>query len=523
MKDLRILEEQQRESELRLQQACRAKQQNQATLTAFENSLQKSKYSNGRERASLTRKREVLARGQRLSHDCKAGEESARAGLQALGGELNAKSQRDHGSRAAKRHQDLTWKKSSRLKELVESALKQAHDRLGAARERQDEQARQVSERESFIQSMSTKHQATLLETAQKQAKCSKQENHVAVLQVDAADLHEEAADLHRTMLDEANEVNQFVSSSESSLDSLGVVAEGLLSRIQDEIGAKDAKMKTVFEQWQVIREIRTKEGQDTLAPSAPDQELRPVDLAPIEQKVSIEAEALQDQRVSLDAIRADVAAVQQQHDETSRHLHAVMDQTSTLNKSNEAAQAFDAQRNREISNFVVEFERAKAAQDHVDGLVPAIVARRSAILAQLQETQEDLRQRESDLSRLTAELSQLKKENASLAHELSRSLEPFNGCPIELEETLQKVQASVTNLTSAKTDLRELEKSAESSDGDGFEAFGVDVDIQQMRQGTFPWHFGRAVSLYIIALSLIPIFPHFHCACDFQSSRAST
>jgi hypothetical protein len=521
MKDLRILEEQQRESELRLQQACRAKQQNQATLTAFEDSLQKSKYSNGRERASLIRKQEVLAKGQRMSHECKAGEESARARLEALGGELNAKSQREHSNRATKRHQDLAWKKSGRLKELVKGALKDAQDRLAAATKRHEEQARQVSERENVIQIMSTKHQSTLLETAQKQAKCSKQENRVAVLQADVAALHEEAANLHRIMLEEANDVNQFVRTSESSLDSLRVVQEGLLSRIQDEIGVKNAKMKAVVEQWQSIREIRTKEGQDdSLAPSASDsQEPRPVDLALLEQKASIESEALREQRASFDSLRLEVTAFQQQYDETSRHLQEVVVQASTLAKSNEAAQAFDAQRNREISNFVAEFERAKAARDHVEGLVPAIMARKSAILAQLQETQEDLRQRESDLSRVTAELSQLGKEEASLAQELSRSLEEFNGCPSELDERLRQVQASVTNLTSAKADLHESEKLAESLGGDGFAVFDVDVNIQHMLQGTFSRHFGRIVFLYVTALSLIPTF---HYTCAFQSSRAS-
>ena len=65
LKDLQVLEEQQRESHRKLQAARDTKQRKEAQRTTLENQLGDLKYRDGQVRAELERIREMLSVGQR--------------------------------------------------------------------------------------------------------------------------------------------------------------------------------------------------------------------------------------------------------------------------------------------------------------------------------------------------------------------------------------------------------------------------------------------------------------------------
>lgn len=77
MKDLRILEEQQKESQRSLQAARETKKKKEAQLVKLEHFLGDLKYKDGQIRTELNRARESLALGQRQLSSVKNNAENA--------------------------------------------------------------------------------------------------------------------------------------------------------------------------------------------------------------------------------------------------------------------------------------------------------------------------------------------------------------------------------------------------------------------------------------------------------------
>jgi chromosome segregation ATPase len=105
--DLRILEEQQKESDKLLQEKRQVKKQRLDSLSSLENKLQGLQYCNGQERARLQRMSHLLGQGQRNMHASKTDADNIKAGLKQVNDKVRTALERKRNIQATEQRESI--------------------------------------------------------------------------------------------------------------------------------------------------------------------------------------------------------------------------------------------------------------------------------------------------------------------------------------------------------------------------------------------------------------------------------
>jgi hypothetical protein len=490
LKDLRILEEQQKESELQLSRLCQAKEQRQATQAALQDNVQKGKYDNGHARAYLLRVRGILATDQRKHKECTTRGAAARSNLEGLGLNLNAKLQVERAHQAANRRQDRILKTCLRLKESVNAAMQNAHARVAAAAAKNRAMKGQEAEKRNAIQALSSMAQEILLDTAKTQSSCNHMERQISSDQAKLHGVQEEEDNVDLEIASNEDRLRQLDSEMEAGLQELSVVHDEILSKLQDESCEIDKVKEVSHQRWAQVHDICVKEFRVFESQSPVSiQDPPTVDMNLLQQSVQVELKASADERAALEALGVQLITLRQQLEKSSQNVEAVRRRTSILMESNMSGHEADKARRDKVSKFEAEFALAGKERDESLQLIPILKKRQSELVANVAEQeeklQEEIQQEKTAHSNAVAEIDCVVGLLSEIERQHLQVMESFGESTEDLAEKTRLARATTIQLEQEKlrftktvTEPEFLECGRTNAD--------LNAEIRQLLNGTF-------------------------------------
>lgn len=364
MNDLRILEEQQKESEQKLLQAQRAKEQRLADLQIYEDKLQKVKYKNGQDRAYIQRIRESLASGQRTLQACKDDETWFRKDLECVGQTLSTGLRVVRNLQVTKRRQECALSQSLHVHASVQSLLRRAYDRRSVTMAKRQALLLQQQALHLEIQGALSTYQTTQQEMAHEREQCNQLERWLDGIQTKITQVKKNGENLALGMDHEVKRFQDRVVASEDSLELRRSDSTPMKNKIKSLLEEIKESKEVAHKAWSQVHLHRVAEGKDDgSAPSTSDAATRqsiPFDFEQLRASVVVEAQAVQDEAAALNALREEFNSLCREKETSIMECKAKRDNVLSMSNSYLKAKTMQTKRMDVAGKLVGDHEAAK-------------------------------------------------------------------------------------------------------------------------------------------------------------------
>lgn len=428
LKDLRILEQQQKESAKELQTARETKQVRLKQLDAKEAELQRLKYNNGQLRAQLQRMHERLSQGQRSLGDCKASSSNARRGLELFEHQLHRALRDKRGlcsdERRVQRSEktfDSRLEKLSRLCQDMNEHVQRAEDKHRRIQEQEESLRQQVKAAEEENQSIQQ-------DIEKFRAEGGTIERTISAIQSEEATKLQQIKTLKKQLLDEDQRAEQSQSLVDTALQEERAKTEEVKVKVSAAQKEAETKKELFQQALERIRAIKSSEGHP-LSPQADGSAAPPsLDMDLLHESVKLEADAASNEKASRKELEAEVESLRKELSEETAKLQEKMSLESEKKEEIDALREEQKVRKQTHESCLVQHGAASEELEALKKKVPELQKQRDANNAQakerLQDAETKLEDMQQELAGLRADLQAKEQEAEELDAEFKDLLD---------------------------------------------------------------------------------------------------
>lgn len=455
MNDLRILEQQQIESEQQLAQALAHKHRMQASVQQLSDQLAQQRYANGQARAELAVRHDRLAESTRLATDAQTAADGAEVDLKELG-------QRVQQALAGKRATLAVERRQERLlAELEQRASLLAHlleEEDAKVQQLYDERERMVDEQRVLERELETalaENQRLDAAVAKARADADREEQELLVLTDEEKALQRRLAELQQELLD--NEKQHLAELAAIDAEHQATLAEGKeLERTKRELQEQISKAtKEYHESWRTVIAIQEAEGH---APSkAPSETTEPpvLDLDRIRESVDAERKAYQAEMAAKEELESQVAVMTEELESIGLETTALKKRQQELEELNVTEGAKVREKKTFLEDFfrTLQTNRTKVAayESEIDNLQDSHDEEVAAAKERAKQVELDTKQARKDLANTKEQMVKVDEELEKLDENYKanqRAVQSIKETIDELAEQLGELEMEKTKLT---------------------------------------------------------------------------
>jgi chromosome segregation ATPase len=441
MKDLRVLEQQQHESQRKLQHAQETKQRRLEYHAALEAKLEQLKYQNGQNRAELSHMRNLLSKGQRSLGTARLAAGRAGDDLRDFDRKLKQALASKRATLAHQHRQErilaefsnkiaLVW----RLKDEAEEHVDKGKMEISQHREREEALRQEVRAEVAKQQTLDretakARHETRLLEQELKQ----KQECEILT--------KARIESINKDSVSEDQRHSDTMASMKAKLDSYGSSSketQAAIVRMDDQI----AKKKEIRNKaWYRTIRIQQAEGHPPSLPPTESNTPPDFDMARLQEAVAVETKAAADEVTAKEELHAAVTALELDLAKAEKEAQAKAQERLDLEKSNEEAKLVEAERCERDSKFLKDLENLEEEKTALESTLNELREQRANEMGRVQEESLQL---ERQILALQTALVDNKKQLSSLTSSIETTKADYEKAKVDDDTKLQAVQAQV-------------------------------------------------------------------------------
>ena len=439
--DLRILQEQQNESERKLQQARATKQKRLEQQAAMEAQLDRLKYENGQQRTELQRASVVLSRGQRQLAEARVAAEKAGEDLRDFDRKVNRCLEIKRTLQAYERKHDVMLEEIRKKLSFLEELAEEAKEQFDAAQAEYDKVKMYEESLRQSIKAEAEKQHRIAKETVDVRAALAAQENELTLSLKKEVELKRVEESLRKKLDAQRSRHASKMASLQERQEQLDRRKEKMVLEKARAKEAAQKKKQDLHQVWHRTIEIQKAEGHTSSLPPSESNVPPVLDLERIRESVLAEAAAAIEETKSKEELEPKVEALREQLPELKAELAATNKQVNELQEANEKALNFETERSKAISCMKAELEKIQKQVAVKDKKLQEL-HQLAKLKKELAETTTTLHERQQQLSEVLHE----EKEIDAKIVELRSAYE-------------QKKKSDDATLASKKEDLEEVKK----------------------------------------------------------------
>lgn len=418
LKDLRILEQQQKDSKEQLEQVRRQKQQRMKALESQEDALQQIQYGNGQDRARLQRMHEMLATVQRRLQTGKGHADDARRDLDNFDRQLQRALQHKRAVLACERRHQQQIQALRRQHRLAVHLRQEAQQQVIDAQEESNRIKQREATLQRELQEETTKNQAIQQETVKVRASSSVLEQEVADIQKEQAAKLQLIESLKKHIDNQDKSHNEKIVALDEQLSSQTRINDELRAKVQGK-EAEVAKVKDkLAEHFQIIVEIQKAEGHETSQQQPSIQNPPVLDLDRIRESVRVEAKAAADEVAAKDELRVQYDSLCQELERVKHEVEVTTRKAAEKRKANEEASKKEQGRKDLYDKFFAEHAQIKSKHQDLTAKIPELQKKRDEVVGKAKKRAEVANE---SLLKAQEGLEQVKQETADIDTEMGQ------------------------------------------------------------------------------------------------------
>lgn len=457
MKDLRILEEQQKEAEQKLQQARQTKQRRQTMLSTHEAQTQELKYRNGQQRAQLQRMYDLLGQGQRSLGFARDDANKARRDLedleQAVRVALETRRSNLAWDRRHERKLDMIQDKSNYLQIIFKESQGRVHQlrvKLSGLKHK-EEQLQEACQIEA------SKSQSIAQETANIRSESSLTENDIDSCSQARAELHRIMEEVKGQIAAADEQHQDTMSSLDSELETQRRLLEELTAQEQDKrehMTQSNAELQKCFGD---LVQIQQAEGHPISKHPHTTSETVVLNMERVRESVKAEAKAAIDEATAKSQLQSEVAQLQQditdhqiQEEESSKSAaEFVQTCQDRLNKEKERKQFWK----EFVGSYTRTQKQVEVYRETIEGLRDRRDEELKGAREHVREVKDELRSAQRALGVVEGSLNKSKSDMETVQEAFTALQHTHNGA------TLADIKSKALLITEQLDSLREESK----------------------------------------------------------------
>ena len=366
MKDLRILEAQQRESEYELSQARRSKQMHADSLAHLQEELQSIKYKNGQEQALVNRMRDLLSQGYRSLQDTKGESDNVRRNLDHLNAQLQMALRTKRSILQGTRNLDRLMTKLRRASSRVEQRRQEAEEKFSDVKEELERAKKEDGILHHSLQQHIAQGRHIQADLVQARSRTSVLDNNVSALERQAAEKLREIELLEKKLLEEGERHKDALQHLTDDLEKQVKHQDELKESIQEKTTCVASTKDCIHQTSEHLMEIQGAQGLNPARPPAGTMQLPEVQLSILRDLVLSEKKASEADQCSKTEIEANVATIRQELEKVRLETTEKNELVAKLQAENKGAKTIEEDRYSLYQAFLKKFRDAKIAiADH--------------------------------------------------------------------------------------------------------------------------------------------------------------
>ena len=464
MEDLRILEQQQRESQRKLAMIKLTKQSKLEQRSSLESKLSSLKYANGEQRAQLVRARDVLSRSTRELGSAKLYSDKSADALKGFDGRLKKALLSSRILHGLCRKVDSEIIVLRNKKVIILRLKSQVADGLNAAKKRHDDaQFREQSLREA-IQDEKIKAKNLLEQTTSIRSDVTGLKQDLAMAQQMAASTKMRAESITAEIVAEDKRHEAAMQEMRSKLEA----AEKQLAekKARDEALQKDIEFKKVqlHEAWKRCVQYQQEEGHD-LSPEPTDDGRAPsLDVDKLRASLEQERAALLEEKAERDRLKESLLTSEEELSDLVSKEAAAREEADSIRKTAEVTEKVERDRREANDKCLEELEKERRSvgdlRRSVSELEESISLKRKRLGDRYSEQTKAIEKRQAELEESKAELAAADTTIQELESEFEKDEEDNARL---VEAAMQDADSARAVFEEARQDIEALENASDS------------------------------------------------------------